>query len=336
MENTLRKIYILLLIFNLSLNLYSAELIRTKKIAKIGDEIILELDIKKLSKQYNISYDDAKNNLIDLAILYTGAKFSIEEPSDEMINEQLRRDKAYFAGMIGKEVREVTDEEFLASLNYHTYSLLSYKSDVKKNLWIQDYLNKKIQEANLNTYTPSEKEINDLIKSRPDLFEEQEGVILSMIYFSFYKENGSLKNKQEIDALRKNSELCMSELRQNQKYEDLVLKYSEDMISKNNFPKGRIGFIAFDDPRVINSFSKEIVDDIKKSEKGIIIKVYETKNGLYIFKIDEKIKPQKLDKDETRIKAETYLINTYQRNQKESFKKQLINELKNVIDIIYY
>lgn len=336
MESTLNKLYILLLIFIISLNLYSAELIRTKKIAKIGDEIILELDIKKYSKVYNISYDEAKNILIDLAILFTGAKLNIEEPSEEMINEQLRRDKAYYASIVGKEVREVTDEEFLASLNYHTYSLLSYKSDVKKNLWVRDYLNKKIEEAKLDPYTPTEKEINDLIKSKPDLFEEQEGVILSMIYFSFFKENGTLKNKQELDTLRKNSELCISELKQSEKYEDLVSKYSEDLISKNNAPKGRIGFIALDDPRVINSFSKEIVDDLKKSEKGIIIKVYETKNGLYIFKIDEKIKPQRLDKDETRIKAETYLINAYQRNQKENFKKQLINELKNVIDIIYY
>ncbi len=336
MEFTLKKIYILLFTFILSINIYSAELIRTKKVAKIGDEIILEIDIKKYSKLYNVSYDEAKNILLNLAILYTGAKLNEEEPSEEMINEQLRKDKAYYASIVGKEVREVTDEEFLAGLNYQTYSLLSYKNDIKKNLWIQTYLNKKIEEAKLDTYTPTENEINDLIKSKPELFEEQEGAILSMIYFSYFKENGSLKNKQEIESLKKNSEACISELRQSEKYEDMVIKYSEDLISKNNTPKGRIGFIALDDPRVLNSFSKEIVDDLRKSDKGIIIKVYETKNGLYIFKIDEKIKPQRLNKDETRIKAETYLINAYQRSQKENLKNQIINELKYYIEIEFY
>ena len=334
----MKRFFLLFFIFIFLINLfsYSIVIIRTKKIAKIGDEIILEHDIKKYSELYGVSYDNAKKILIEMAILYTGAKIFTEAPLEEQIDEQIRKDKAYYASLVGKQVRNVTDEEFLENLNYNTYSLASYKSDLRKKMWIQKYLTVKLEEKKLNSYKPSEKEIKNLIKNKPNLFEEQEGVLLSIIFFSYYNKNGRIMNKQQINEVKKRSNFCLLELKTNERYETMVEKYSDDLISKNNSPKGRVGFIAFDDPKTITSFSKEIINDLKKSDKGIVYKVYETRNGLYIFKIDKKYKPKRLNNDEIRIKAEAYLENEHKRKIKENLKKNLIEELKTKIKIEFY
>lgn len=328
--------FIFILISLINILIYPNVIIRTKKIAKIGDEIILENDIKKYSKLYNVDYNSAKTELIEMTILYNGAKAVTECPTEEQVENQIKKDKAYYGSIVGKELRYVTDEEFLASLNYNAYTLTSYKSDLVKKLWIQKYLDEKFKEEILDPYKPLEKEINNLIKNKPELFEEQEGILLSMIYFSYFDKYGGLLNSQEIEEIKKKSQLCLSELKNGQKYENMAEKFSDDLISKNNSPKGRVGFVAFDDPRIINSFSKEIIDDLKKSMIGIIYKAYESKNGLYIFRIDEKIKPRILKNDEARVKAESYLEKENEKKAKENFKKKLIEELKKELNIEYY
>lgn len=332
----MRKPFLLFFVFIINLYLNPTVIIRTKKIAKIGDEIILESDIKKYSKLYGVNYNEAKNILIEMAILYTGAKLYVDAPLEVQVDEQIRKDKAYYASIVGKEVRNVTDEEFLTNLNYNTYSLISYKDDLRKKLWIKKYLTMKLEEKKMEPYKPSDKEVKNLIKNKPDLFEEQEGVLLSMIFFSFYSKNGKIMNKQQIEDVKKKSNICLLELKRNGKYQEMVEKYSDDLISKNNTPKGRVGFIAFDDPRVIKNFSQEILNDLGKSAKGIVYNVYETRNGLYIFKIDEKFKPKRLNNDEIRIKAESYLENEHERKVKDNLKKDLIEELKKQINIEYY
>lgn len=334
----MKKYYLLvsILIILINLSIYSNVIIKTKKIAKIGDEIILDIDIKKHSKLYNIEYNIAKNELIEMAILYTAAKTFTEAPTEEQVDNQIKKDKAYYGSLVGKELRYVTDEEFLASLNYNAYSLTSYRNDLRKKIWVQKYLDKKFQEEILDPYKPSNIEINNLLKNKPELFEEQQGVLLSMIYFSYFNDYRQFLNKQEIEEIKKQSQLCISELKRNTSYESLVEKYSGDLISKNNTPKGRVGFIAFDDPRVTAHFSKEIIDDLKKSEVGIIHKVYETQNGLYIFKIDERIMPRKLNNNEAKIKAETYLEKENEKKIKQNLKKKIIDELKKEIKIEYF
>ncbi len=327
---------VFILIFVINFLVYSNVIIRTKKFAKIGDEIILENDIKKHSKLYKVDYNRAKTELIEMAILFSGAKSLTDCPTEEQVNNQIKKDKAYYGSLVGKELRNVTDEEFLASLNYNAYSLTSYKNDLRKKLWVQKYIDDKFKEEILNPYKPSEKEINKILKTKPELFEEQEGVLLSMIYFSFYDKYGDYFNNQKIDEIKKKSQLCLSELKKEQTYESLVLKYSDDLISKNNSPKGRIGFIAFDDPRILNSFTEEIIIDLKKSDLGIIHNIYETRNGLYIFKIDEKIKPKTLKNEEAKIKAESYLEKENAKKEKDIFKKKLIEKLRKEIDIVYY
>jgi hypothetical protein len=339
MECALKKIFLLLCFFIFLLNqfIFTSVIIRTKKIAKIGDEIILENDIKKYSSLYSIDYDEAKKILIDSAILYTGAKIFTDAPMEEDVDEQLRKDKAYYASLVGKEVRDVTDEEFLENLNNNIYSLTSYRNELRKKLWIQKYLTMKLEEKQLEIYKPSDKEIMNLIKNNPSLFEEQEGALLSMIYFSYFdNKNGRVLNKKQIEELKKNAELCLSELKRNERYSDMVEKYSDDLISKNNTPKGRVGFIAFDDTRVISKFSQEIINDLQEADKGIIYKVYNTRNGLFIFKIDEKIQPKRLNEDQVIIKAESYLEKEHEKKIKDNLKKDLIEKLKNDIEIVFY
>ncbi len=334
----MKRINILVLIFIVLTNLllFPKNIIIPKKIAKIGNEIILKNDVNKYAKLNEVSYNVAKKKLIEQAILYLSAKMYIEEPTEESINNQIKKDKAYYANISSKLVKYVSDEEFLANLHYNSLSMKSYKNDVKKTLWIKKFLHKTINQEKLKPYYPSDKEINLFIKNSPKLFEEKKGVILSMIYFSFYNEEANYKQEEDIQKLYKMSQICLKELTDGEKFEDMVRKYSDDLISLNNNPEGRIGSIALDDPRTLEKFSKEILDEFKKAKIGIIKKVFETKNGLYIFKINEKIKPKKLSDDAARIKANGYLQKIHKENLEKKVKDQLINELKEKIDIIIY
>ena len=306
------------------------------KIAKVGNELILKKDVDVYSKFFNLTFDDAKKRLINAAILYTGAKMYIKEPSAEEINNYFKKEKAIYASRVGKEAKNVTDDEFIKNLNLSHFSIVSYKNEIKKEIWINKYINETVINKKLNQYSPSEEEINNLIKTEPELVQEREGIFFSMIYFSFYNEKGILKNGEERQKLYKTAQDCLNELSKSFKFEAMVDKYSDDLVSKNNDPKGRAGFMAFDDPKAVINFSADIINELKNSNLGIVFKIFLTKNGYYIFRIDEKIKPKILTGDEAKLKAETILKTRFDSNLREKVINDLLNEVKDKIEIIIY
>ena len=107
-------------------------------------------------------------------------------------------------------------------------------------------------------------------------------------------------------------------------------------VSKNNKPKGRAGFLAFDDPRALINFSADIINELKKSNIGIVYNIFKTKNGLYIFKIDEKVKPDILTGENAKMKAESILNKEYEINLKQNVMKEIIKEVSEKIEITIY
>ena len=313
-----------------------ADVISTTKIAKIGNEIILKSDVEKFARRNNVTTDEAKKMLIENAIIYLGAVMYAKEPEAEEIANKIKKDKAYYASINGRDFNNVTDKEFLAFLNYGNVSMSTYQKDIKKMLWMNKFIDDNFNKDETKLYVPTEKEINELIKNEPGSFEEQEGVLMSMIYFSFYDDNGIKNNKKEIDGIYAKSNDCLFEIKKGKNFEELVEKYSNDLISKNNKPAGRIGFLAFDEPKAVSSFSLEIINELKTRNKGVIEKVFKTENGLYIFKIDEKYKPIRLPEDEAKIKAEGILKSRNEDRLREVTKQRLIKMVEAKIPVEYF
>jgi len=332
----MKKLIITIIIVFYSFYSHSQTQLNVGKAARVGNEIILKSDVLKRVKLYNISYEQALQEMIEDSLLYIGAKISVTEPTEEEILNQIRDDKAYYASKVNKDISAVTDDEFLKAILFNNLSMKTYKEYVKRQLWINKFLNYAIENEKLKKYSPNKEEINRLKKEKPHLFEEREGVIISMIYFSFYDNTAKILNDKEILSQRQKAKKCLELLNKGLNFEDAVVEYSNDLISKNSTPKGRAGFIAFDDPRVINTLSEEILNAFKTANIGLINKIFETNNGLYIFKIDSKILPKKLSEEEANLKAESILINEYNINLREKVRKKLIEELKQQIEVIYY
>jgi hypothetical protein len=333
----MKLFYSLIFILAILINIIPEESIEiSTKVAKIGNELILKKNVDIYAKFNQVPYAEAKKRLIDITILLTGAKMYSKEPAAIDVNEHFKKAKADYASKVGKEAKNVTDDEFIRNLNANYFSLSTYKNEIKKEIWINKYIDEIIAAKKLDKYIPTSEEINKLIKTKPELLQEKEGVFFSMIFISFYDDKGVIKKPDEIEKVNKISQDCLNELKKYGAFENMVENYSTDLVSKNNTPKGRVGFMAFDDPKAIINFSPEIINELKKSDKGIIYKIYKTKNGNFIFKIDQKVKPDILTGEKARLKAESILEKEYEINLKQSVMKEIIKDVSDKIEITIY
>ena len=314
----------------------SSQSIIAKKSAKVGNEIILLKDVEKQAKLYGISNDDALNGLIEESLLYQGAKIYVAPPTEEEIDNRIIDDKIFYAAMVSKNFKDVTDTEFLQALMINNVSMKTYRDYIRRKLWGDIFVMNSMEKNKLKKYIPTSSEIEKYIKENSEIFEEKSGIILSMIYFSYYTSDGKPKPTDIIKQLKPKSEKCLEELINGADFSSQVSIYSDDLFSIKAVPKGRVGVINVDDIRVSQAFSLEIVEAFKTKKIGIIYKVFETKNGLYIFKIDDSIEPVKLSEIEMKIKAESLLIKDYDMDLRSRTKEKLIKELKKSIEVIIY
>jgi len=337
-----RVFKILFVLFIPILGLYSqsrqseGQSIIAKKKAKIGNEIVLLKEVEKQAKIYGLSNDEALQILIEEALLYQGARVYITPPKEEEIENRIIDDKIFYASRVNKNFKDVTDTEFLQALMFNNVSMKTYREYIKRKLWIDKFLMASVERERLRKYTPTNIEIEKYIKDNHEIFEEKSGIVLSMIYFSYYTTDGKLKPTDIIKQLKPKSERCLEELINGADFGAQVSIYSDDLFSIKAVPKGRVGVVNIDDPRVSQVFSPEIAELFKAKKVGIVYKVFETKNGLYIFKIDDTIDPVKLSELEMKIKAESLLIKDYEMDLKSKTKEKLIKELKESIDVVIY
>ena len=189
--------FLLLFLVAMTLNTFSQTQLITKKVAKVGNEVILQRDVEKYSKLYSINFDNAKEELINESLFFQGAKLYSNPPDEKDIESQIRDDKAFYANKVSKEPNSISDNEFLGALLTNNVSMKTYKEYVRKKLWIQKFISEAYDREKIKGYYPSEVEINSFIADNPTFFEEKDGAILSMIYFSYYSKDGRPKSDQE-------------------------------------------------------------------------------------------------------------------------------------------
>ncbi len=335
-----KVINILSIIFILTTSLYSQGSIIAKKKAKVANEIILAKEVDKQATLYGISKDEALETLVEESLLYQGAKIYVVPPTDEQVENRIMDDKIYYASRANKDLKNVTDTEFLQALMVNNISMKTYREYVKRHLWIEIFISVSMERERLKKYNPTSEEIAKYIKDNHELFEEKSGVLLSMIYFSFYTSDSKPKAPEIVKLLGPKSEKCLEELVNGADFSTEVSIYSDDLFSIKAMPKGRVGIINIDDPRVSRVFSTEIAEALTEAFKtrkiGLIPKIFETKNGLYIFKVDEIIEPVKLSETEMKIKAESLIVKDYEMELRSRTRDKLIKELKENMDIVIY
>ena len=334
----MNRIFIFLLLFSFSYFLNAENIIISGKIARINNEIILQSDVERYAELYKISFEQAKTDIIEESILYYGARITVDEPSAEEIDKQIKSDKAFYATKLGKSTSEFSDEEFISMIqsNVFTFTIRTYREYVKRSLWIEKYLKEEIEKNKKEEYIPDQSEIKEFISKNPGLFEEKEGVILSMIYFSYYGPDEKKKSNEDIKALSDKSKKCLEELNKGTDFYDAVASYSDDLISLNASPKGRIGNLYFDDPRINGKLTDEMISAFKNEKTGIIKQVFSSKDGLFIFKIEEKLKAKKYSEKESILKAEAFIRKDHENQMLKSLRSNLFNDLKSKIDMKIY
>ncbi len=319
----LRFVIIILCFFSLFIVHPEKLILTNKKVAKVGDKYIIKSDVDSEVYKTNVTYDIALRKIINNELLYMAASISVEEPNDKEINSALYDDKFYYASMVGKDVNSVKDYEFLKAINTSAQTITDYKVTLRKRLMINKYIEKISEAVNLKSYYPSDEEITKYIKENPDLFSEKEGAELSMIYFSFYDKNGVMINDENKKLKRDNSLLCIKDITDDN-FTQLALKYSDDLITLSAKPVGRLGKIYFDDPTILNRFGSEIIKIFKDSGAGVLKRTFDTKDGIFIFKIDSKIKPYFYPEKDARRMASDYIkYNTISEEKKKIYNEKL-------------
>ena len=311
--------------------------LKAKVAAKVNNEIILQSDVNKHAKLYKVSYDEALRELIDDALLYAGAKIAVPEPNDDEVLVMINEDKAYYANQVHKDVKDISEQEFLNALLTNNVSMKTFKEYKKRQLWISNYVASVLDSEAVKYYFPTDAEIAAATEAHPDLLLEGAGAAISMIMFSAYNRDGQLESQVVMKEKLRLAEECLEKLKKGSDFIDMVIEYSDDLVTRDDpDAPGYAGVVAFDDPRVEKSFPQNVIKALESAEVGTLLQIFQTNAGLYIFKVEAKIPPTKLYGDEARLKVESFLKNEHKKNLREKTRTRLIQQLEKEFDIRIY
>ena len=311
--------------------------LRAKVAAKVNNEIILQSDVQKHAKLYKISYDEALRELIDDALLYAGAKIAVPEPNDDEVLVMINEDKAYYANQVHKDVKDISEQEFLNALLTNNVSMKTFKEYKKRQLWVSNYVASVLDSEAVKYYFPTEAEIAAATEAHPDLLLEGAGAAISMIMWTAFNRDGQPESQVVMKEKARLAEECLEKLKKGSDFIDMVIEYSDDLVTRDDpDAPGYAGVISFDDPRVEKSFPQNVIKALESAEVGTIMQIFQTNAGLYIFRIEAKVPPTKLYGEEARIKVESYLKNEHKKNLREKTRAKLIKQLEKEFDIKMY
>ena len=311
--------------------------LRAKVAAKVNNEIILQSDVQKHAKLYKISYDEALRELIDDALLYAGAKIAVPEPNDDEVLVMINEDKAYYANQVHKDVKDISEQEFLNALLTNNVSMKTFKEYKKRQLWVSNYVASVLDSEAVKYYFPTEAEIAAATEAHPDLLLEGAGAAISMIMWTAFNRDGQPESQVVMKEKLRLAEECLEKLKKGSDFIDMVIEYSDDLVTRDDpDAPGYAGVIAFDDPRVEKSFPQNVIKALESAEVGTIMQIFQTSAGFYIFRIEAKVPPTKLYGEEARIKVESFLKNEHKKNLREKTRDKLIKQLEKEFDIKIY
>jgi parvulin-like peptidyl-prolyl isomerase len=285
-----------------------------------------------------ISLEDRKK-LLDLLISeilinQAAAKEGVTVSTEEL---DARIDLAKKTSAAGLNLnRELTDAEFRSLLQQSGLTWEDYQEQLEKAVIQQKYVMQKKRAFFDKIPPPDSAEIEDFYETNKAAFVAPDMVRFQHVFI----DTRNLSSKEERDKARQRAEEIYRELRNGAAFADLVVKYSDDRVSR--YKGGDFGYLRRDDQARKQLLGREFFEAPFKMKVGEISGVLTSSIGFHIIKVTEKIPFKLLGLDDpippqnnstVRDQISAQLL---QREQAEYYQQalmDLIEELKKKAEI---
>lgn len=261
----------------------------SKTVVKINDIDISKSDYKKIEEfLYASGYIQTKDNeinddilsfIIDNEVAYQDAQKNKIIVEDSEVNEKFEQLKENLEiNHYYKEKLEAVNitEDFLKEQIKKDLTVAKYKKDYLKNVKVKD------------------KEIEDYYSNHKDEFNIEE-VKASQILVSTLDKNNKELSKEEKEKLKEKAKEILDKINNNEDFENLAKKYSDDKSSGKN--GGDLGYFSKADKNI--DFAKEVF----KLNIDQVSNLIETSYGYHIVKVtDKRIVKKSLNESKDYIK----------------------------------
>lgn len=193
--------------------------------------------------------------------------------------------------------RPFTDAELQQYVKNNGLSWDEFQKQIKDQLLVVDYVRAKNRSA-LEGVTPvKDSDVQDFYDSNKTKFFVDDMVTIRHIFI----DTRALVSKEDKDRARKRADDILKELKAGAAFGELVMKYSEDTVSK--YKGGDIGTLVRSDSQRQQLFGKDFYDEVFKLKKGETSGVIQSNIGFHIIQVinrtdarllglDDKIPPQ--------------------------------------------
>jgi len=267
-------------------SLPSAQEVLDRIVAVVGNQIILESELKAQLALYATQFgvdlkDDQKRNELEkelleqmindnLLLIQAQKDTTIEVTSKEVesaVEEQLKKVKSQFSS------EEAFQDQLKAERLTENELKKKYKEQIKKQMLIDRLTSKRLSKVSVST-----KEVKDFYETYKDSIPDQpESMKLSHILLEIKAGQNTL------DALKKKAEMVLDLAKRGEDFANLAEKYSDDPSGKNG---GDLGFFKKGD--MIEKFEKVAF----ALNPGEISDLVETEFGYHVIKVEEKTDAQ--------------------------------------------
>ncbi|KPK99697.1 MAG: hypothetical protein AMJ91_06785 [candidate division Zixibacteria bacterium SM23_73_3] len=276
-----RVVYLFICCFHLLLSLSFAQEVLDRIVAVVGDQIILEselrmqldlyvnqmgIEFKSETQKSQLEKEILEQMINDKFLLIAAQKDTIIEVTSKEVEEAVK-------DQLKKVKSEFSEEAFKAQLEAEglTESELKkkYREQIKNQMMIDRLVASKLSKVSVST-----REVKDFYETYKDSIPDQpEAVKLSHILLQ-------IKPSQEaMDSLKRKAEMVLELAKKGEDFTQLASSYSDDPTGREG---GDLGFFRKGD--MIPKFEEAAF----ALNTGEISNVVETKFGYHIIKVEEK------------------------------------------------
>jgi len=211
--------------------------------------------------------------------------------SDAEFNERIQEMQKNLGNAAGLG-RPFTDQELQQYVRNNGVTWEDFTRQIKDQLLMFDYVRAK-DKGLLDTVKPvTDADVQDFYDSHKKEEFIDDLVVLRHIFI----DTRALVSADDKERARQRAEGILKELKGGASFGDLVMKYSEDVVSK--YKDGNIGMFVRSDPQRLQLFGKDFMDDIFKLKKGETSDVIQSNIGFHIVNVVDRIEAHLMTLDD--------------------------------------
>ncbi len=218
------------------------------------------------------------DQLIDRALIEQAGDRDKISVTDAELNSRIQ-DYQKSLGSAANLGRPFSDQEMQQYVRNTGMSWDEFTKQIKDQLLMVDYVRAKNKGALEGIKPVTDAEVQDFYDSNKKSFFMDDMITLRHIFI----DTRALVTKDDRDKARKRADDILKELKGGAAFGDLVMKYSEDTVSK--YKGGDIGTFIRSDPQRTQLFGHDFMEEIFKLKKGETSDVIPSNIGFHIVKV---------------------------------------------------